>query len=133
MKRSEQREVVFISLFEAEFNNFDIESIIENLKDVREISATEFAINTLKSISEKIAELDALIEKFSKGWKAKRLPKVSLAILRLAIYEIKFSDEVPESVAINEAVELAKKYGNDDAPAFINGILGSISRTNDEV
>ena len=65
---------------------------------------------------------------YSKGWKTNRLPKVNLAILRLAIYEIKYVDDVPASVAINEAVELAKKYSGEGDYSFINGILGSVAK-----
>ena len=71
---------------------------------------------------------DRKINTYSKGWKTNRLPKVNLAILRLAIYEIKYVDDVPASVAINEAVELAKKYSGEGDYSFINGILGSVAK-----
>lgn len=75
-------------------------------------------------------ELDARIEKYSNGWKKERIGKAELAILRLAIYEVLF-DEVPDAVAINEAVELAKLYADEKAPGFINGILGKVAREKD--
>ena len=73
-------------------------------------------------------ELDAEIESFSNGWKVERIAKVDLSILRLALYEMSHRQDVPESSAINEAVELAKKYGSDKSAKFINGVLGGISR-----
>jgi len=74
----------------------------------------------------KVPELDEKIDEVAKGWKTRRMGKVELAILRLAVYEMKYDEEVPEKVAINEAVELAKKFGGSDAPAFVNGILAKL-------
>lgn len=74
----------------------------------------------------KVPELDAKIDEVAQGWKTKRMGKVDLTILRLALYEMLYDDEVPEKVAINEAVELAKKFGGNDSPAFINGVLAKL-------
>ena len=68
----------------------------------------------------------------SKGWKTSRMGKVELSILRLAVYELRYDDDVPGKVAINEAVELAKKFGGSEAPAFINGVLGKLAKEADE-
>ena len=73
-----------------------------------------------------LAEIDDMISKNLKGWAKERISKIDLAILRLAIYEICFSQEIPPGVAVNEAVELAKEFSTEEAPAFINGVLGSI-------
>lgn len=121
-KRSEQREQAFCLLFQSLFNtdeNFEIYE--ENIESVG-----DYARNIALGVEEKKDNLDGLIEKYSKGWKVKRLPKVNLAILRLAAYEILFVDDVPESVAINEAVELAKKYSGESDYSFINGVLGAL-------
>ena len=75
-----------------------------------------------------LAELDELIGKYSEGWASDRISKTSLSILRLSVYEMKNLDDVPVNVSINEAVELAKKYDDDAAPAFINGILNTLSK-----
>lgn len=74
-----------------------------------------------------MAELDALIDEKSTGWKTNRMAKVDLAIIRLAVYEIKFEDDIPTKVSINEAVELAKKYGADESAAFVNGVLAKFA------
>ena len=73
-----------------------------------------------------VPELDEKINGVAEGWKTKRMGKAELTILRLASYEMKYDDEIPEKVAINEAVELAKKFGGKDSPAFINGILAKL-------
>ncbi len=73
-----------------------------------------------------LEELDREIDDVAQGWSTRRMGKVELTILRLALYEIKYDEDVPEKVAINEAVELAKKFGGDDSPAFINGILAKL-------
>lgn len=77
-------------------------------------------------IMEKITVLDGQINEIAEGWTTKRMGKEDLTILRLALYEIQFDDEVPERVAINEAVELAKKFGGDESPSFVNGILAKL-------
>ena len=74
----------------------------------------------------KIPELDEMINQVAEGWKTRRMGKVELTILRLALYELKYDDAIPDKVAINEAVELAKKYGGNDSPAFVNGILAKL-------
>lgn len=85
-----------------------------------------FLIDRVEGIIEKIPELDEKINSVAKGWKTNRMGKVELTILRQAAYEILYDSEVPDKVAINEAVDLAKKYGGKDAPAFINGVLAKL-------
>lgn len=80
----------------------------------------------VENIMAKIPELDAKIDEIAKGWSTRRMGKVELTILRLALFEMKYDEDVPEKVAINEAVELAKKYGGDESPSFINGILAKL-------
>ena len=79
-----------------------------------------------KGVSEKVSELDEAISKHLKGWKMERICKTDLAILRLAIYEILYRDDIPYKVSVNEAVELAKSFGEDSSPSFINGVLAGI-------
>lgn len=124
MNRTEQREQAFCLVFQSLFNNDETLAIYE--ENVAAVG--DFARELFDGVSSKEQELDDVINKYSKGWKANRLPKVNLAILRLAIYEIKYLDDVPNSVAINEAVELAKKYSGEGDYSFINGILGSVAK-----
>ena len=80
-----------------------------------------------EKIREHLEEIDQLLNETSKGWKTSRMNKVDLNVLRLAVYELKYDEEVPTGVAINEAVELAKKFGGDESPAFVNGILARLA------
>ena len=79
-------------------------------------------------VYEKLAEIDGVIGQFLKGWTIDRIGKVDLALLRLSIYEMLLLDDVPLGVAVNEAVDLAKEYGSDESPSFVNGVLGGVSR-----
>lgn len=88
----------------------------------------DYAKELSAGIADKRDELDNIINTYSKSWKITRLPKVTLALLYVAIYEMKYVESVPVNVAINEAVELAKKYASSDDASYINGILGSVAR-----
>lgn len=83
--------------------------------------------NKIVRIEKVLGEIDAAVNAAAKGWKTTRMGKVELAIIRLAVYEMRYEDEIPVSVAINEAVELAKKYGGDESPKFVNGILAKLT------
>ncbi len=93
-----------------------------------EMKETEkaFLIARVEDMTEKIQELDKCLNEVAKGWRTGRMGKVELTILRQALYEMRYDSEVPEKVAINEAVDLAKKYGGKDSSAFINGILAKL-------
>jgi N utilization substance protein B len=82
-----------------------------------------------QAVSSKEKDIDDLLNSTARGWKTSRFGSCDLAILRVAVYEMKYDDTIPEGVAINEAVELAKQYGGSESPAFINGILGEIARS----
>lgn len=122
MNRTQQREQAFCMIFQSMFNNDETIAIYE--ENVATVG--DFAKELFLGVQDKLEQLDKLIEQNLKGWSFARLPKVNIAILRLAIYEIKFCD-VPNGVAINEAVELAKKYSGEGDFAFINGVLGSVA------
>ena len=129
MTRREAREQAFIILFEKIFDNdATISEIVATAKEAELIKINSFAENTLKAVEENFSAIDEVIETNTQDWTIARLPKVSLAILRLAVAEIKYVDDVPNGVAVNEAVELAKKYGTNEDASFINGILGTIAK-----
>ena len=131
MTRRQLRENVFKMLFRVEFH--DDKELPEQLilfeDELEPISEDEkiYMTNKYKDIYAHIEELDAAINEVSKGWKTIRMGKVDLTLNRLAVYEIRFEEEIPVKVSINEAVELAKKYGTDDSPAFVNGILAKFA------
>lgn len=127
MTRREAREQAFFVLFEKIFDKEStISEIISKAKEAELIKLNGFAELTLKNVEDNLEAIDALIIENSEKWSIERLPKVSLAILRLAIGEIKYCEDVPAGVAVNEAVELAKKYGTEADAAFVNGLLGTI-------
>lgn len=129
MTRHEMRECIFCLMFQNDFyptdefseqrDNFLGEKSISD-KDREEI------LRKLERLIVNLPDIDEKISAYSKGWKIDRIAKAELAILRLAIYEAVYDDEVPVGVAVNEAVELAKEYGEDNGASFVNGILGKI-------
>lgn len=131
MTRREIRENVFKMLFRAEFH--EVEEMTEQVslfeEELSEAKEDELAYMTSKSneILAKIPEIDKAVNEVSEGWKTTRMGKVDLSIIRLAVYEIKYEEEIPTKVAINEAVELAKKYGTDSSSSFVNGILAKFA------
>lgn len=128
MTRREARELAFILLFERSFSDESIADILENAGEARDITGDTFAISLAEGAVEHTEEIDALISANAHNWSRERLSRVALAILRLAIYEMQWVEDIPVSVSINEAVELAKRYGGDSDASFINGVLGGISR-----
>lgn len=125
---AEEKEGQIIQYFEEPKEEIlNEEGIEETVHDV-EMSEGNYAYlkEKVEAVMAKIPELDTKIDEVAEGWKTKRMGKAELTILRLALYEILFDEDIPEKVAINEAVELAKKYGESDAPAFINGVLAKL-------
>ncbi len=131
MTRSEKREQAFILVFESNFlKEVEIAEQIEVYNEVHEDEPVcDYAEEILVGVLNHQEELDGIISKFSKGWKISRIPKVNLSILRLALFEMIYVESVPDSVSINEAVELAKKYSSKEDSSFVNGILGSYQRS----
>ncbi len=131
MTRHDSREQAFILLFEQSFAEPEtsIEEILEIAQTERQIKISNFTKNIFNGVAEHRDEIDNRIESFSNKWSIQRLSRVAAALLRMATYEMLFCEETPDGVAINEAVELAKQYGGEDDASFINGILGSISRS----
>ncbi len=129
MKRNEMREQAFFLSFESLFtSNDEINELIE-LYSENVVPVCDYAREVFSGVAENKDKFDETINAFSKSWKVSRLPKTTLAILYVALYEMEFVDTVPENVAINEAVELAKKYASNDDASYVNGILGAVSRS----
>ena len=130
MTRREIREQVFKMLFRVEFYNQEemseqIASCEDDACSWKEKDKT-YIFEKVEKISEKIEEIDAKINEVSEGWKTGRMGKVDLTLIRLAVYEMLYEEDVPAKVAINEAVELAKQYGTDNSPSFVNGVLAKL-------
>ena len=132
MFRRQLREYTFKMLFHKEFyQSEELEQQVDNfLQEEEELTQEqrEAMAARAKNIFDKIPELDEEIAAVSEGWKLDRMGKVDLTIIRLALYEMRYDDQVPEKVAVNEAVEIAKKFGGDSSPQFVNGILAKLMR-----
>lgn len=128
MKRHESREQAFLLIFESNFKNETIEQIIENAQISRSIKISSFARKVFNGVCEHKESIDKVIEDNTIGWKKNRISKVALSVMRLAVYEMLYEDDIPKSVSINEAVELTKKYSTKDEASFINGVLGAAAK-----
>lgn len=131
MVRRELREHIFKMLFQIEFNEMEemkdhLILYLEYLESASEEDKTYIA-NKFEAITEKVTEIDEILNEKTTGWKTNRMSKVDLTILRLAVYEMKWDEEVPTGVAINEAVELSKRFSSEDGPAFVNGVLAKLT------
>lgn len=145
MSRKNAREIALHLIFEYGFGTFEAENVREEcLSDEimslisGEISLyagklseaqTSYIVSVVTGVADRLEELDNTIRETAQGWSFKRLSRITVAILRLAIYEMRYVKDVPTGAAINEAVELAKVYDSPEAASFINGILGTVSRT----
>lgn len=129
MTRRQSREQAFILMFEKSFRNDEtMQEIISSAVENEMLKEDDFSFMLTNIAQENIDKIDEQITRFSRGWSISRIPRVSLAIMRVAITEMMFVESVPVNVSINEAVELSKIYGEKNDSSFINGILGSISR-----
>lgn len=137
MSRTKLREKMFQLLFRIEFNSkeeFDEQAQLFFEAEEQELLEEEdkaVILDKVDDVIDHLKDIDKLIDEKSVGWNVTRLGKVELAILRLAIYEILYDESIPDSVAINEAVELAKRFAADESPAFINGVLAKFAPKKD--
>ncbi len=129
MNRRQARENVFYLVFETQFQKEDCNyaEVFQSAQDLGVIEYDEYTEKVYFGVMSEIEKLDEKIEEFSKGWKLSRMSKVSVSIMRICVYEMLYCDDIPYNVSINEAVELAKKFDYDKAPAFINGIVNKIA------
>lgn len=128
MNRRTMREHIFKVIFSMEFNNEEFEERMDvylSHLEASEDSKTYIRNKGIK-ISSKLAEIDQSISENATKWSISRMAKVDISILRLAVYEINYDEDIPTNVAINEAVEIAKKYGGDHSASFVNGILAKV-------
>ena len=125
---AEEKEEQLVQYFEATAEDESNEKGVDEI--LHQVAMTEEERKTLEerveNIMARIPEIDRQIDEVAEGWKTRRMGKVELTILRLAVYEIKEDEKIPDKVAINEAVELAKKFGGKDAPSFVNGVLARL-------
>lgn len=131
MTRHESRELAFILIFEKSFQqDISVTELIDSAVELELFPHNDFAEGLAKKVYLKLDEIDKIIEENLVGWSAKRISKVTRSILRLAVCEMLYSENMPVGVAINEAVEIAKKYASAEDASYINGVLGSIAKKN---
>ncbi len=128
MTRREAREQGFQILFEQAVTGKTVEEIFKDANEARDFVPAPFAKELSFGVEEHREEIDERISKYIRGWSIARLSKVTLALLRLAVYEMLFEPSIPRSVSINEAVELAKAYGGKDDAPYLNGVLASVDK-----
>lgn len=131
MTRKDARENCFKLLFEYEVQKITADEALELFYELTENIDTQadYIDTTVKTAISNVEKIDAIIEEYSKGWKISRLAKVTLAVLRVAVCELLYMDEIPDSIAINEAVEIAKKYNDEKSAKFVNGVLSSVYKS----
>ena len=132
MGRRELREQIFLLLFRIEFNTMtdmpeQMRMFLEDDEILRTEKDTSYIRGKYDKIMSKLSEIDAQLNEKAENWDIKRMGKVELTVLRLALYEMKYDEDVPVSVAINEAVDLAKKFGQDSSGSFVNAILAKFA------
>lgn len=130
--RKRSREIAMELLYQSTINSKEpeelIEDYIEQYGEVEEVDR-QYISSVVGGVREKQEEIDAMIEANLVKWKLNRIPKINMSILRVALYEILFMEDIPNTVSINEAVEISKKYSDDQSAAFINGILDKIEKS----
>ncbi|HIZ83501.1 MAG TPA: transcription antitermination factor NusB [Firmicutes bacterium] len=129
MNRKEAREQAFILVFEKSFRDEPVPEIIEAAKEGRELPGDAYMEQAAEGVFQHLEEIDETIKANLTGWKLERLSRVSLAVLRLSVFEMLHREDIPVSVSINEAVELAKRFATKDDAAYVNGVLGSVARS----
>ncbi len=128
MSRKKGREQAFIFLFQNSFTKENIDEIIESAKMAEDIQVEDFAVILFSGVVKNREKIRFYIEKNIKGWKLSRISRVAMAIMEISTYEMLYEESVPVEISINEAVELAKKYGNKEESAYVNGVLGAINK-----
>ena len=129
MTRKQAREEAFILVFEKLFSQSEAEEILDLACEVRDLVPDDYIKSVFFGVYTNVEEIDSIISKNAIGWKIERISKTALSVLRLAIFEMKYLDEIPVSVSINEAVELCKKYATKEDASFVNGILSSVAKS----
>lgn len=133
--RHEARKVAMASIFNWMFSPLDEQNSLSFSKDALEVGPVDqnLALKIVHGVEEHSAEINTIIEEAAPEWPLDKISKVDLAILKIAIFELLYNDDVPTKVAIDEAVELAKEFGNDTSSKFVNGVLGGVVDDEDEI
>jgi len=128
-KRREDRQQALQLVYERMFRDDTFEDVCTDALDARDETISDYAKEIIQGIETHLQEIDELISANLKGWKLNRISKISLAAMRISVYEMKYIKSVPVSVSINEAVRMTKEFASDKDGAFVNGVLGAVTKT----
>jgi len=126
--RTKYRKRALDILFESESRGLSADGTLADRLEVNDPPVNPYTVSLVEGVAAHIGEIDALLEEYSVGWSLDRMPAVDRNLLRIAVYEIQYLDDVPDAVAISEAVELAKDLSTDESPRFVNGLLSKVSQ-----
>ncbi len=126
LTRKSAREEAFILIFEKSFSDYPENEILQTAVEVKEFEINDYVKSVFSGVYANIEKIDSLIAECAVGWSINRIGRVALCVMRLAVFEMLFVDEIPVNVSANEAVELCKKYATVEDSSFVNGILGTI-------
>ncbi|MBQ3928929.1 MAG: transcription antitermination factor NusB [Clostridia bacterium] len=129
ISRREERQTALGFVFERMFRDDTAEDVFADAENARDTIAGDYVKTVVQGVEQHLEEIDRVIEANLKGWKKNRISKISLTILRIAVFEMLYIKDIPIGVSINEAVELAKNYATDNDGSFVNGVLGSIAKS----
>lgn len=129
MTRRQAREEVFILIFEKQFNDSPVEDILDLAIEVRDIKPDDYIKGAFFGVYSNLEDIDKIISDCAVGWSINRISKTALAVLRLAVYEMKYISEIPLAVSMNEAVEILKKYATKEDASYVNGILSTVAKS----
>lgn len=130
--RRKEREEAFLLVFERMFKDDEVDEVFESAVDARDAEISNFTKILVNGVYDNLETIDEEIERNLKSWKKNRISRVVLTLLRIAVYEILFMENIPTSVSISESVQLCKKYASDKDASFLNGVLGSVARSHEK-
>lgn len=127
-KRSKARQRALEILFEAEQRGIDPQQVLTTRVEKAELIVNEYVRTLISGVTEHREEIDELLSTYARGWTVERMPRVDLMALRIGTWELLHNDEIPDSVAVSEAVTLARKLSTEESPGFVNGVLGRLQK-----
>jgi N utilization substance protein B len=126
--RTKSRKRALDVLFESEVRGLALDGTLEERRQAGEPPVNDYTVSLVQGVAEHREKIDALLSSYSQGWTLERMPSVDRNVLRIGVYEVLYVDEVPDAVAVSEAVNLVRDLSTDESPAFVNGVLGNIVR-----
>ena len=131
--RTKARKRALDVLFESEVRGLELDGTLDERVAAQEPPVKEYTVELVRGVTEHRSRIDALLTSYSEGWSLERMPAVDRNVLRIGVWELLWSEDVPGAVAVDEAVALVRDLSTDDSPGFVNGVLGAMLRSKDEI